>query len=53
MKNASETVRGAIVAAIPVANHNQVFTVSLPGTIIDWKDYYYNVLRNTKPPLDV
>lgn len=30
------TVRSAIAAAIPVAN-NQVFTVSLPGTIIDWK----------------
>jgi hypothetical protein len=30
------TVRGAIASAIPVAN-NQVLTVSLPGTIIDWK----------------
>ncbi|KAF4339605.1 hypothetical protein FBEOM_6481 [Fusarium beomiforme] len=52
MKNASETVRGAIAAAIPVAN-NQVFTVSLPGTIIDWKEYYYNVSKHIKPPLDV
>ncbi|KAG7294644.1 hypothetical protein NEMBOFW57_004721 [Staphylotrichum longicolle] len=52
MKHASETVRGAIAAAIPVAN-NQVLTVSLPGTIIDWKEYYYNVSRHIKPPLDV
>ncbi|KAM0548747.1 hypothetical protein ACHAPJ_009743 [Fusarium lateritium] len=52
MKHASETVRGAIASAIPVAN-NQVFTVSLPGTIIDWKEYYYNVSRHIKPPLDV
>lgn len=52
MKHASETVRGAIAAAIPVAN-NQVFTVSLPGTIIDWKDYYYNVSRHIKAPLDI
>uniref|UniRef100_A0A0D2Y3C3 Uncharacterized protein n=1 Tax=Fusarium oxysporum (strain Fo5176) TaxID=660025 RepID=A0A0D2Y3C3_FUSOF len=52
MKHASETVRGAIASAIPVAN-NQVFTVSLPGTIIDWKEYYYNVSRHVKPPLDI
>ncbi|KZL68026.1 hypothetical protein CI238_13054 [Colletotrichum incanum] len=52
MKHASETVRGAIASAIPVAN-NQVLTVSLPGTIIDWKDYYYNVSKHIKPPLDV
>ncbi|KAK0758399.1 LOW QUALITY PROTEIN: hypothetical protein N5P37_008797 [Trichoderma harzianum] len=67
MKNASEscptiemnamlisqlTVRSAIAAAIPVAN-NQVFTVSLPGTIIDWKDYYYNSSKLIRPPLDI
>ncbi|KAK7454896.1 hypothetical protein CaCOL14_005957 [Colletotrichum acutatum] len=52
MKNASETVRGAIASAIPVAS-NQVLTVSLPGTIIDWKDYYYNVSKHIRPPLDV
>ncbi|OTA07299.1 hypothetical protein A9Z42_0081940 [Trichoderma parareesei] len=52
MKHASETVRGAIASAIPVAN-NQVLTVSLPGTIIDWKDYYYNSSKLIKPPLDI
>ncbi|KAL4403651.1 hypothetical protein CABS03_14911 [Colletotrichum abscissum] len=52
MTNASETVRGAIASSIPVAS-NQVLTVSLPGTVIDWKDYYYNVSKNIKPPLDV
>ncbi|KAL6798483.1 hypothetical protein J3E68DRAFT_449402 [Trichoderma sp. SZMC 28012] len=46
------TVRSAIAAAIPVAN-NQVFTVSLPGTIIDWKDYYYNSSKLIRPPLDI
>ncbi|PTB62270.1 hypothetical protein BBK36DRAFT_1163305 [Trichoderma citrinoviride] len=40
------------LSAIPVAN-NQVFTVSLPGTIIDWKDYYYNSSKLIKPPLDI
>ncbi|KAF5716168.1 hypothetical protein FMUND_6511 [Fusarium mundagurra] len=52
MTNASETVRGAIASSIPVAS-NQVLTVSLPGTVIDWKDYYYNVSKHIKPPLDV
>ncbi|KAM0438111.1 hypothetical protein ACHAQK_006842 [Fusarium lateritium] len=52
MTNASETVRGAIASSIPVAS-NQVLTVSLPGTVIDWKDYYYSVSKNIKPPLDV
>ncbi|VTT61516.1 unnamed protein product [Fusarium fujikuroi] len=46
------TVRGAIASSIPVAS-NQVLTVSLPGTVIDWKDYYYNVSKHIKPPLDV
>ncbi|KAF5241151.1 hypothetical protein FAUST_4030 [Fusarium austroamericanum] len=54
MINASETVRGAIASSILVAS-NQVLTVSLPGTVIDWnyKDYYYNVSKHIKPPLDV
>ncbi|CCF39588.1 hypothetical protein CH063_10376 [Colletotrichum higginsianum] len=52
MTNASETVRGAIASSIPVAN-NQVLTVALPGTVIDWKDYYYNVSKHVRPPLDV
>ncbi|KAF5963922.1 hypothetical protein FBULB1_13082 [Fusarium bulbicola] len=52
MTSASETVRGAIASSIPVAS-NQVLTVSLPGTVIDWKDYYYNVSKNIKPPLDI
>ncbi|KAG7042833.1 hypothetical protein JMJ78_0006340 [Colletotrichum scovillei] len=52
MKLASETVRSAIATAIPVAS-NQVLTVSLPGTVIDWKEYYYNADKYIKPPLDI
>ncbi|KAL7946421.1 hypothetical protein V8C42DRAFT_357282 [Trichoderma barbatum] len=49
MKHASEV---SLVPAIPVAT-NQVLTVSLPGTIIDWKDYYYNSSKLIKAPLDI
>ncbi|KAK7936085.1 hypothetical protein PG985_001580 [Apiospora marii] len=52
MKLASETVRNAIISAIPVAN-NQILTVSVPGTMINYKDFLYNADETIKAPLAV
>ncbi|EPE30037.1 hypothetical protein GLAREA_13085 [Glarea lozoyensis ATCC 20868] len=50
MKIASETVRSAIASAIPVAP-TQVLTVSIPGTIINYDEFVWNVAENIRPPL--
>ncbi|KFZ15399.1 hypothetical protein V501_02727 [Pseudogymnoascus sp. VKM F-4519 (FW-2642)] len=52
MRVASETVRSAIASAIPVAN-TQVLTVSIPGTVINVKDYLYDADKTIKAPLAV
>ncbi|KAK0706084.1 hypothetical protein B0T26DRAFT_755616 [Lasiosphaeria miniovina] len=52
MKIASNTVREAIANAIPVAS-NQVLTVAVPGTIINWKDFYYDADEQIKTPTAV
>ncbi|MCJ1240206.1 hypothetical protein MMC14_008206 [Varicellaria rhodocarpa] len=55
IKTASEqTVRSAIASAIPVAS-SQILTVSVPGTVINYKsssgDFIYNADETIKTPL--
>ncbi|KAF2745726.1 hypothetical protein M011DRAFT_504598 [Sporormia fimetaria CBS 119925] len=52
MKLASETVRSAIASAIPVAS-NQILTVSVPGTIIDYSEFVWKSEETIRPPLAV